>query len=547
MDASFTSGGTSDDWRLRAPEYEGAQALVRRLTHQLGLALRGNAPPPAPSLGSEEDLPLPPWMVEMPFLSPLLVAYEQRLAQLEAARADAERHAAETSRSAGELARENDELRPRLQEALVAAVRAAERRHASDEDGASAGGAEGGQAAALREAEERLALLASENAILRQRAETDARMLQSAVHEAEGLHAERKRAADEAARAARGEQAARTKLALALPRAEAAEAELAARTAQLDDLHAELLSARAEGASLLSERRAHERRVGDAQRALVVAQEAAAKREEAARAYAVEANTAAEAMAVQLDDAQREAASAAQAAESCRAELSSAHARLEQLAHQLDEAQHELGARTAREERGVRAHEGQRAELAASLDAAEGARARAQLAADGASRQCVELRALLEVERERHRAAAHEADAQARRRGLEARAEIEGLDKVVAELRAQLKLKSRGTPSAAEAARAAAAARRLAAEEGALIGSLREALAAAGRRRDEADAEAAAALRRQRRVEAELDAERSAARSSVAAAEREADRLRRQAAGTRLHWCSALPLPAPLT
>jgi hypothetical protein len=175
----------------------------------------------------------------------------------------------------------------------------------------------------------------------------------------------------------------------------------------------------------------------------------------------------------------------------------------------------------------ARAH----AELATALAEREAALDAAKAQCAGSASEAAQLRTLIAEERERAGVAAGAVSAEANAKVRAAREELEALDRVVAELRAQLDLKRAGG-SAADAARAAASALRLASEEGAVVGSLREALAAAARRRDEADEEAATALRRQRRVEAELDAERARARTALADAERDADNCRRQAAGT---------------
>mmetsp|Transcript_39817 Transcript_39817/g.69990 ORF Transcript_39817/g.69990 Transcript_39817/m.69990 type:complete len:686 (+) Transcript_39817:68-2125(+) len=67
---------------------------------------------PVPPAKPEDDLPLPPWAMNMQMMSPLLFSYEERIAELEAV---IERSAS-LAEQAQALARENDNLRAELQE-----------------------------------------------------------------------------------------------------------------------------------------------------------------------------------------------------------------------------------------------------------------------------------------------------------------------------------------------------------------------------------------------------------------------------------------------
>jgi hypothetical protein len=152
----------------------------------------------------------------------------------------------------------------------------------------------------------------------------------------------------------------------------------------LEDLHVELLAARAEGAALRRAADGAEGRVGEAQRASTA-------REGDARGYAAEANTAAEAMAVQLEDAAREAAAQGALADELRAELDAAAARVEQLGSELEATRDELLARGAGAKREAVAHARALDELASAVVAAEGACSRVKSAAGASAARATEF------------------------------------------------------------------------------------------------------------------------------------------------------------
>eukprot|EP00927_Polykrikos_kofoidii_P066386 TRINITY_DN61998_c0_g1_i1.p1 TRINITY_DN61998_c0_g1~~TRINITY_DN61998_c0_g1_i1.p1 ORF type:complete len:730 (+),score=186.16 TRINITY_DN61998_c0_g1_i1:57-2192(+) len=70
------------------------------------------ARPPPPPVGPTDDMPLPPWATNMQMMSPLLFAYEERIAELEAV---VERSVSLAEQSQA-LTRENDSLRAELQD-----------------------------------------------------------------------------------------------------------------------------------------------------------------------------------------------------------------------------------------------------------------------------------------------------------------------------------------------------------------------------------------------------------------------------------------------
>jgi len=79
-----------------------------RVTRELRRYQQSRGPPPAAT--SEDDLPLPPWASNMQMMSPLLFAYEERIAELEAV---IERSVS-LAEQAQLLAKENDQLRGEL-------------------------------------------------------------------------------------------------------------------------------------------------------------------------------------------------------------------------------------------------------------------------------------------------------------------------------------------------------------------------------------------------------------------------------------------------
>ena len=70
------------------------------------------ARPSAPAARPEDDMPLPPWATNMQMMSPLLFAYEERIAELEAV---VERSVSLAEHSQA-LTKENDTIRAELQE-----------------------------------------------------------------------------------------------------------------------------------------------------------------------------------------------------------------------------------------------------------------------------------------------------------------------------------------------------------------------------------------------------------------------------------------------
>merc|ERR1719506_3414379 len=69
---------------------------------------------PAPPSRAEDDMPMPPWATNMQMMSPLLFAYEERIAELETV---IERSASLAEQTQA-LAKENDSLRAELQERM---------------------------------------------------------------------------------------------------------------------------------------------------------------------------------------------------------------------------------------------------------------------------------------------------------------------------------------------------------------------------------------------------------------------------------------------
>merc|ERR1719171_1191525 len=94
----------------QAQELKDMKDYSERVTKELRRyqAARPSAPPARP----EDDLPLPPWATNMQMMSPLLFAYEERIAELEAV-VERSVNLAEQSQA---LTRENDALRAELQE-----------------------------------------------------------------------------------------------------------------------------------------------------------------------------------------------------------------------------------------------------------------------------------------------------------------------------------------------------------------------------------------------------------------------------------------------
>ncbi len=85
------------------------QQYAERVTKELR---RYQQSRPAPPAGPGDELPLAPWATNMQMMSPLLYAYEERIAELEAV---IERSVS-LAEQAQVLARENDSLRLELQE-----------------------------------------------------------------------------------------------------------------------------------------------------------------------------------------------------------------------------------------------------------------------------------------------------------------------------------------------------------------------------------------------------------------------------------------------
>lgn len=105
-----TSDAEAQEQLLRlAQEKRELQEYAERVTHELR---RYQQARPVPSGRVEDDMPLPPWAMNMQMMSPLLFSYEERIAELEAI--------IERSTSLAEqaqvLAKENDSLRTELQE-----------------------------------------------------------------------------------------------------------------------------------------------------------------------------------------------------------------------------------------------------------------------------------------------------------------------------------------------------------------------------------------------------------------------------------------------
>eukprot|EP00427_Karlodinium_veneficum_P011909 CAMPEP_0169096936 /NCGR_PEP_ID=MMETSP1015-20121227/19258_1 /TAXON_ID=342587 /ORGANISM="Karlodinium micrum, Strain CCMP2283" /LENGTH=665 /DNA_ID=CAMNT_0009157721 /DNA_START=38 /DNA_END=2035 /DNA_ORIENTATION=- len=90
-------------------DHKELQEYAERVTRELR---RYQQSRPTPSTRAEDDMPLPPWAMNMQMMSPLLLAYEERLAELEAV-IDRSTSLAEQAQA---LAKENDALRVELQE-----------------------------------------------------------------------------------------------------------------------------------------------------------------------------------------------------------------------------------------------------------------------------------------------------------------------------------------------------------------------------------------------------------------------------------------------
>lgn len=86
------------------------QDYAERVTKELRRYQQARGP--APAVKSEDEMPLPPWTTNMQMMSPLLFAYEERIAELETV---IERSVS-LAEQAQLLARENDTLRSELQE-----------------------------------------------------------------------------------------------------------------------------------------------------------------------------------------------------------------------------------------------------------------------------------------------------------------------------------------------------------------------------------------------------------------------------------------------